>query len=231
MALICIRQPGYLPYTGFFKKIQSSDVFVLLDDVQFEKNDWDNRNKIRTSEGDMWLTVPVLHKFGEKLNEIKISKNEDWNKKHLKAIQINYQKAPFFEKYWKDIKDIIDQDWEKLIELNLALIQYFNSKLKITNKMIKSSDLKINVQGSEKLLKICQILNADTYLSGELGKNYLKEEIFHDSDIKIIYEKFIHPKYSQVYKPFIPNLSVIDLLFNEGDNASDIIQKSQNLEL
>ena len=229
MVLVCIRQPGYLPYTGFFKKIQSSDIFVLLDDVQFEKNDWDNRNKIRTSEGDMWLTVPVIHKFGEKLNEIKISKNQDWNKKHLKAIQINYQKASFFEKYWNEIKDIIDQDWEKLIDLNLALIQYFNSKLKITNKMIRSSDLKINDQGSEKLLKICKTLNADIYLSGELGKKYLNEDIFHDSGIKIMYEKFIHPEYSQVYKPFIPNLSVMDLLFNEGDNASEIIQKSQNL--
>ena len=140
MTIVCIRQPGYLPFSGFFKKIQSSDIFVYLDDVQFEKNDWDNRNKIRTSEGSSWLTVPVLHKFGQKLNEIKIANNESWSKKHLKSIQLNYQKSPYFEKYWDGIKSILEKKWEKLIDLNFALIQYVNSELEIVNKTIKSSE-------------------------------------------------------------------------------------------
>ncbi len=228
MTTVCIRQPGYLPYSGFFKKIESSDIFVYLDDVQFEKNDWDNRNKIRTSEGSIWLTIPILHKFGQKLNEVKISNNEDWDKKHLKAIQLNYQKSPYFDKYWSEIKCILEQKWDKLIELNFEFIQFFNSKLDIKNKTIKSSDLKIDEKGSEKILKICQKLNADTYLSGELGKNYLNEKIFQEANIKIIYEKFEHPNYSQVYKPFIPNMSIVDLLFNEGEKSSDIIKNSKN---
>ena len=228
MTLVCIRQPGYLPFSGFFKKIQSSDIFVYLDDVQFEKNDWDNRNKIRTSEGSMWLTVPVLHKFGEKLNEIKNASNEGWNKKHLKSIQINYQKSPYFDRYWDGIKKILDKKWEKLIDLNFEFIRYFLSELDIKNEIIKSSDLKIEANASEKLLKICQEFNADTYLSGELGKNYLNEKIFQECDIKIVYERYEHPTYFQLYKPFLSNMSIIDLLFNEGDKSSEIIKKVRN---
>ena len=228
MMLISIRQPGYLPYTGFFKKIQSCDVFVFLDDVQFEKNDWDNRNKIKTTEGDMWLTVPVLHKFGEKLNEVKIANTENWREKHRKAIMMNYQKSSFFDDYWNDIDDILTKEWEKLIDLNFNLISYFSSKLGINTKTIKSSELKINSTGSERLLEICQKLSADTYISGELGKNYLDEDIFQKADIDIIYEKFQHPHYSQLGKSFQPNMSVIDLLFNEGKNAKRILEESKN---
>lgn len=228
MTLISIRQPGYLPYTGFFKKIQSCDVFVFLDDVQFEKNDWDNRNKIKTTEGDMWLTVPVLHKFGEKLNEVKIANTENWREKHRKAIMMNYQKSSFFDDYWNDIDDILTKEWEKLIDLNFNLISYFSSKLGINTKTIKSSELKINSTGSKRLLEICQKLSADTYLSGELGKNYLDEDIFQKADIDIIYEKFQHPHYSQLGKSFQPNMSVIDLLFNEGKNAKRILEESKN---
>ena len=194
-------------------------MFVYLDDVQFEKNDWDNRNKIKTSSGEMWLTVPVLHKFEEKLNEIKIVNNEEWAKKHLKSIQINYQKSPYFDKYWNKIKKILDKKWINLIDLNFEFIDFFLSELNIKNNTIKSSDLKIDANGSEKLLKICQKLNADTYLSGELGKNYLNEKIFQESNIKIIYEKYEHPKYSQLYEPFLENMSIIDLLFNEGSES------------
>ncbi len=228
MTVICIRQPGYLPFSGFFKKIESSDIFVFLDDVQFEKNDWDNRNKIRTSDGSMWLTVPIVHNFGQKLTEVRIVNDEEWNKKHLKAIQINYQKAPFFDTYWDEIKKILDKKWDKLIDLNYEFIQYFLSKLEIKNEIVKSSDLKIDTNGSEKLLKICKKLNADMYLSGELGKNYLDEEIFKQENIKIVYEKYEHPKYFQVYNPFLPNMSIIDLLFNEGEKSSELIKNAKN---
>jgi hypothetical protein len=228
LTIVCIRQPGYLPFSGFFKKIQTSDIFVLLDDVQFEKNDWDNRNKIRTSEGNMWLTVPILHKFGQKLNEIKIANNQEWSKKHLKSIQINYQKAPFFNTYWDEIRNILNKEWDNLIDLNYEFIKYFVSKLNIKNKILKSSELKIDSDGSEKLLKICKKLKADTYLSGELGKNYLDENIFNKEKIKIVYEKYEHPTYNQIYKPFLPNMSIIDLLFNEGGKSLSIIKNSKN---
>ena len=228
MSLISIRQPGYLPYLGFFKKIQSSDIFVYLDDVQYERGDWDNRNKIRTYEGSIWLTVPVLNKFGQKLNEVNIANNQDWNKKHRLTIKTNYQKAPYFAKYWKKIDSILSKKWEKLIDLNLALIKYFNSELDLQTRTVKSSELQINSVGSQRLLDICKELGAKTYLSGEIGKNYLDEKIFRNEGIKVIYEKFKHPIYHQLHGEFIPNMSIVDLLFNEGENAREILLKSTN---
>ena len=228
MTRVCIRQPGYLPYIGFFKKIESSDVFVFLDDVQYGKNGFDNRNKIRTLEGYMWLTVPVFYKFGQFLNEIKIANNEDWNRKHRKSIKINYQKATFFSEYWNDIESILSQKWELLIDLNIKLIEYFISKLNLTTKTLKSSELNIKKTSSEKLLGICRKLDATIYLSGELGRSYLNEQIFHDSNIQVIYEKFEHPIYTQTTHNFIPNMSIIDLLFNEGPNAANILKNAKN---
>lgn len=229
MTIISIRQPGYIPYMGFFKKIQSSNVFVYLDDVQYERGDWDNRNKIHTAEGSAWLTVPVLNKFGEKLNEVKIDNTKNWNSKHRTTIKINYQNAPFFQKYWEKIEHILNSKWEKLIDLNLTLIEFFNFELGIKTKTVRSSELQINSTGSQRLLEICQKLNADTYLSGPLGKNYLDEKIFSSASISIVYEKFEHPQYHQMRENFIPNLSIIDLLFNEGAKSKDILLNSKNM--
>tara|TARA_B110000263_G_C15300516_1_gene507747 strand:- start:1129 stop:1818 length:690 start_codon:yes stop_codon:yes gene_type:complete len=224
MTVVSIRQPGYLPSMGFFKKIQSCDIFVFLDDVQFTKNDWDNRNKIKTSEGIMWLTVPVVYKFGQKLNEIKIANNGNWKDKHRKAIKLNYQKSRFFENYWTEIDDILAKEWDTLIDLNFILIDYFSSKMGINTKTIRSSELNIKSTGSERLLEICKRVSSDTYLSGELGKNYLDEEIFKQSKIKIIYEKFQHPIYTQLGNIFQSNMSIIDLLFNEGEKSKTILE-------
>lgn len=229
MTIVSIRQPGYLPYLGFFKKIQSSDVFVYLDDVQYERGDWDNRNKIWTVNGSAWLTVPVLNKLGEKLNEVKIDNTKNWNFKHRTTIKMNYQKAPFFDKYWEKIETIFNQKWEKLIDLNFSLIEFFNSELNIKTKTVKSSELNIHSTGSNRLLEICQKLNADIYLSGALGKNYLDKNIFSSAKISVMYENFLHPIYNQMNNNFIPNLSIIDLLFNEGEKSKQILLNSKNM--
>ena len=229
MNIISIRQPGYLPYMGFFKKIQSNDVFVYLDDVQYERGDWDNRNRIRTAEGTALLTVPVYNKFGEKLNEVKIDNTKNWSSKHRTTIKMNYQNAPFFQKYWGKLESILNRKWEKLIDLNLTLIEFFNFELGIKTKTVKSSELQINSTASQRLLEICQKLNADTYLSGPLGKNYLDEEIFSSANISVVYEKFEHPVYNQRGEGFIQNLSIIDLLFNEGEKSKDILLNSKNM--
>jgi len=228
MTTVCIRQPLYLPNLGFFKKIQSSDIFVFLDDIQYGRGDFENRNKIRTSDGFMWLTIPIQNKFGEKLNQAKIVNTENWSKKHRTAIENNYHKAPHFKKYWKDIDLILSKKWEKLIDLNFELIHHFISILGLTTKTVKSSNLKISSTKSARLLDICKELNASIYLSGELGKNYLDEKIFHDEGIKITYEKFQHPTYKQIHGDFLPNMSILDLLFNEGDHSLEIISQAKN---
>lgn len=228
MTIVSIRQPGYLPYMGFFKKIQSVDTFVFLDDVQYSRSDWDNRNKIRTPEGSMWLTLPILNKSGKLLNQIEIDNSKDWLYKHKAAIKFNYESCPYFDLYWEDIQNILDKSYTKLIDLNISLINYFISVLNIDTKTIFSSELNIQSAGSQKLLEICSSLKADTYLSGELGQNYLDEKIFENENIKIIYEKFEHPIYRQKYSEFVPNMSIIDLLFNEGENSSYILKNSNN---
>ena len=227
--MISIRQPGYFPYLGFFKKIQFCDIFVYLDDVQYERGDWDNRNKIKTSDGSMRLTVPVYNKSGQKLNEVQISYDTNWNIKHIKAIELNYQKTPYFSNYWDPIKKILEKKWSKLIDLNLALIEFINQELNITTKIIRSSNLKIDSVSSQRLVDICKKLDSTTYLSGEMGVDYLDEEIFQKENIKVIYEKFEHPTYSQNHGSFIPNLSIIDLLFNEGEKSKDILLRSKNI--
>ena len=228
MKKICIRQPGYLPFLGFFKKIESVELFVFLDDVNYSKGDWDNRNKIRTNENSMWLTVPILNKSGKLLNEVEIDYSKDWIYKHKSAIKYNYENCPFFDKYWKEIEKILDKKHKKLFELNISLINYFISILQISTKTICSSDLHINSTGSKKLLDICKSLNCDTYISGELGSDYLDLDIFKNENITVKFEKFEHPQYSQKYSKFIPNMSIIDLLFNEGEKSIDILKKSKN---
>ena len=228
MKTISIRQPGYLPYLGFFKKIQSVDEFIFLNDVQYSRGDWDNRNKIRTTEGSLWLTVPILNNSKKLLNEVKIDNSSSWIYKHKSAIKHNYENSLFFDKYWNHIEEILDKSYTKLLELNIALINYFISVLKIKTKIIFSSDLNLDSTGSEKLLDICKNCNAQIYLSGELGTNYLNEKIFEKEGIQVIFEKFIHPTYSQKFEEFIPNMSIIDLLFNEGENSIDILKNSKN---
>mgnify|MGYP005653775919 FL=1 len=228
MKTISIRQPGYLPYLGFFKKIQSVDEFIFLNDVQYSRGDWDNRNKIRTTEGSLWLTVPILNNSKKLLNEVTIDNSSNWIYKHKSAIKHNYENSPFFDKYWNHIEEILDKSYTKLLELNIALINYFISVLKIKTKIIFSSDLNLDSTGSEKLLDICKNCNAQIYLSGELGTNYLNEKIFEKEGIQVIFEKFIHPTYSQKFEEFIPNMSIIDLLFNEGENSIDILKNSKN---
>jgi len=229
MTKICIRQPGYLPSLGFFKKIESADYFVFLDDVNYSRGDWDNRNRIKTMEGSLWLTVPILNKSEKLLNQVKINYSEDWIYKHESAIRYNYKKSPFFDLYWHEIKKRLNKKYEKLIELNMSLINYFISILQISTKTIFSSDLSINSTGSERLLDICKSLNADTYISGELGCNYLDMNIFKNENIDVVFEKFESLEYSQRHIGFRPGMSIIDLLFNEGAKSIEILHNSKNL--
>ena len=227
---IIIRQPGYLPNLGFFKKIQSCDTFVFLDDIQFVKDRFDNRNRIRTKNGTSWLTVPINRPvFKKNLNEILISNNLHWHLDHLNIIEDAYHEAPFFTTYWNSLQKILNKKWTKLIDLNLELIRYFMVTLNLTTPTVDSSTLKKSSDRSQRLLDICKQLNASCYISGISGKDYLDEKIFHNSGIKIIYENFQHPVYNQIHGDFVENLSILDLLFNEGENSQKILINAKNL--
>ena len=148
--------------------------------------------------------------------------------KHLNIIEQAYHTAPFFATYWYSLQKILDKNWTKLIDLNIELIRYFMSALNLTTDTINSSALKISSNKSQKLLDICKHLDASCYISGISGKDYLDEKIFHNSGIKIIYENFQHPVYKQIYGNFIENMSILDLLFNEGENSQNILIAAKN---
>lgn len=229
MTKVIIRQPGYLPYLGYFKKIQTCDTFVHLDDVQYSSGGGENKNKIRTFQGTKILSVPLSRPYDVRFDQVMIANNIEWQEKHKNSIKENYKVAPFFEQYWDSIANILNKDWKKLVDLNLEFIKYFCSVLDLTVKTIRSSELELKLTKSARLLEICQKLGATTYISGEVGRNYLDIELFHDAGIEVIFEKFEHPTYRQVHGEFMPYLSIIDVLFNEGENAKNILAKSKNL--
>ncbi|MDD5681498.1 MAG: WbqC family protein [Candidatus Omnitrophica bacterium] len=224
--IIAIQQPNYVPWQGFFYKIMKSDVVVLLDGVQFSKDSIINRNRIKTSTGEMWLTVPVLtkHERNQSINETRINNAVDWRRKHWNAIRQNYVKSPFFNEYASLLEDIYKNEWEKLAELNTVLIKTMAACLGLEKDFIKASALNAAGKSTDLLVSICKETGGNVYLSGESGKKYMDDRKFEEAGIKIKYAGFKQPVYKQLYGDFIPNLSALDLLFNCGADSRKILE-------
>ncbi len=222
---IAIHQPEHLPYLGFMYKMSQCDVFVLLDDVQFQKNGFQNRNRIKTPQGAQWITVPVLHSFGQKINEVRIDNRNDWRRKHLQSFRANYAKAPYFEKYFPLLKEIYAREWGLLCELNIVLIELFARMMGIEVKLVRSSSLQKAGEKNELLVSICKSVGADTYISG-MGAGYLDVSLFQKNKIEVEYTNFKSPEYPQGHTPFLPNMSALDLLMNCGSQSGNILRGS-----
>ena len=218
---IGILQPSYLPWIGFFEQLKRSDIFVIYDDVQFEKNSWRNRNRIKTPQGVQWLTVPVLTKGGgfQLIKDTKINNNSNWQKKHIKSITQNYNKANCFKDYSSSLFSILSEKWEYLIDLNIALINYINTILNIKTPIILSSSLKSKGSKTERLIKIINELQGNCFYEGASGKNYLDELLFKKNNIDLKYQHFLPESYNQLYGDFISHLSIIDLILNVGEKS------------
>jgi len=229
MKTITIHQPCYLPWLGLFHKIMLSDVFVILDDVQFEKNSFINRNKVKTPNGSCWLTIPVLSHDKPFINKLKIDNKQDWQKKHINTIKYNYVSSKFYNKYIEFFEGTYDFRWIKLIDLNILFIRWLLNELNIKTKIILSSSIKNKGTKSDLVLNICKKLNTNIYVSGSLGKDYLELKKFKKANIKVYFQIYNHPVYNQLWKGFEPNLSVIDLLFNYGEKSKEIIMRG-NIE-
>ncbi len=225
--IVAIHQPQYLPWIGYFDKIDRSDVFVLLDNVQYKKNEFQNRNRIKTSQGWQWITVPVLYKYTEKINEVKINNTVDWQRKHLSALICNYSKAPFLKEHLGFFEETFSIHWECLVEINIHIIKYLNKALGINKEVLVASNLKLREEPTERLIDICKYVQADTYLSGESGANYMNVDAFTQAKIHVKFQDFHHPVYQQLYDKFEPLMSIVDLLFNHGTHSLEII-RNQN---
>jgi hypothetical protein len=224
--IIGILQPGYLPWLGFFEQMHRSDVFVIYDDVQYDKHSWRNRNRIKTPKGAHWLTVPVLLKFDEhpRVNEIRIDNGGNWRKKHLFTIEQNYSKAPFFRKYSPLFEETYTRDWEYLIDLDMYFIMKIADCLGIEKtKIIRSSALGITGDRIGRLIAICRRFHTDTFYEGASGRNYIDEGRFLAEGIQVVFQDYRHPVYPQLYGEFIPYLSIIDLLFNLGEKSLSVL--------
>lgn len=224
-----VHQPQYLPWLGFFDKIDKSDCFVFLDDVQYKHREYQNRNKIRTKDGWMWLTVPVVSSRGVKINSVEIDASRKWQENHLKSLKAWYSKTDFFSGHLDFFKDVYSKKWGRLCELNVVIIQYLIGVLGIKKKIYFESQLSAGGEKTDRIINIGKKLGAKVYLSGAGGKDYLEDNKFVDAGIELAYQDFHHPVYRQQFmaqeKDFVPFLSVVDLLFNEGNRSLEIIKE------
>ncbi|MDF1590721.1 MAG: WbqC family protein [Desulfobacterales bacterium] len=229
--IVAIHQPQYLPWLGYFDKVLKTDTFCYLDNVQFKKNEWQNRNRIKTSQGWQWLTVPVEYRFPQKINEVTVNNTADWGKKHLQAMISNYGKAPFFEENIDFFRDAYGKTWTSLSDLNIHMTEYIRKKLGMGDKpTVLASQLKLSDDPTGRLIDICVTLGADTYLAGRDGAKYMDLEQFKVKGLKVITQDFQHPRYPQRFGAFESNLSVVDLLFNCGPQSSEKILGRNILE-
>lgn len=229
--MICaVHQPQTFPYLGYFAKMIQADCFVYLDNVQFKKNEWQNRNRIKSSNGWQWLTVPVLHNFGQPITDVAINQSVNWQEKHLQMLQTCYGKASYFSHYFQELKNIYQHSWEKLVDFNLTTLAWLKQVLGIKTPTYLASEIisaedNAALTADERLIAICQFLQADTYLSGAGGHAYLNCDLFPQNNIKLIFQNFQHPSYPQLFGEFIPYMSILDLIFNCGDNSESIIRR------
>ncbi|HNV95219.1 MAG TPA: WbqC family protein [Bacteroidales bacterium] len=225
-----IMQPTYLPWIGYFSLINQVDYFIFLDNVQFDKRSWQQRNRIKTKNGLMWLTVPVdvKNKFFQKIYEASIS-DINFYETHLKTMYYNYAKSNYFNEIYVILNEVYLKKHKSLSELNIELIKTISQFIGIKANFIKASELNINEKRSKLLSSICECLNVNVYVSPLGSKDYLVEEKdeFLNKNIMIEFQNYEHPEYNQLFPPFISYASVIDLMFNEGKNSLEIIKKGE----
>jgi len=231
---ISILQPGYLPWLGFFEQMYRTDVFVLYDDVQYDKDGWRNRNRIKGAGGALWLTVPVHVKLSDHplISEVRIDNKTNWRKKHLLSLKMNYAKAPFFPDFIGIFEEAFSREWDYLVDIDVYFILKLSDCLGMGNKkIVRSSELNVEGDRIERLINICKIFDADIFYEGASGKNYLDSDYFSKKGVAIEYQDYVHPVYRQLYGDFIPYLSLVDLLFNHGDESLEILTSGNNAKM
>ncbi len=227
MKKIAILQSNYIPWKGYFDLINMVDEFIFYDDMQYTKRDWRNRNKIKTSQGLQWLSIPVevKGKYFQKINETKISE-QDWAKKHWQTIKSNYSKA----KYFKEYKDLFEELYmtcheEYLSQVNYRFIMAICKILGITTKIRYSSEFELMEGQTQKLLGICKDCDGDVYLSGPAAKNYFNEDLAKKENIRVEWMDYSgYKEYEQLFTDFEHGVSILDLIFNEGPNATKFMK-------
>jgi len=233
--LVAAHQPLFIPWIGYFDKINKVDLFVIVDNVQFTSEGWMRRNVIRGKNNMVYLVIPLNNmksNWDSKINEIVIhEKNFIWKRVHLNSLQMNYGRARYFSQVYSIIKEVYCRQYQYLYLLNLELIRTICNYLEIKTPLVLSSQLNVTGRKTELIIDICKKTNASSFMLGMGGsRSYANRELIESNSIKIIEQNFHHPVYCQIYGKFIPNLSVLDLLFNCGPESKEILVSSGSLK-
>jgi hypothetical protein len=223
--IVAIHQPHYLPWLRYMAKMALADTFVLLDDVQYTKNGWQNRNRIKTANGWSYLTVPVHAHVTDRIVDVRVA-DDRWRPRHWKSLQAAYGRAPYFQEHSAFFEGFYASPWERLVDLNVASLEYLRSALGLRAPLVRASSLGVSGEGSERLVRICKELGATVYLSGAYAAaNHLDAVAFRGSGVELAVVEWTCPTYRQCHPKvgFLPDLSVVDLLFNEGEAARQVL--------
>jgi hypothetical protein len=226
MTTATIHQVNYIPWLGFFSKAKDSDIFVMFDDARYSKNNFMNRNSIRTAGGWTYLTIPIERKYYRKpLCQVMLPHDDRWKEDHWKAILFNYNRAEFFHDYSDFFDGIYNEEHRTLVEFNEKIILYLFKQFGVKAEVVRTTELGIDtsLRKTDMLLDILKRVRATSYISGEGGKDYIDEEMFRKSGIELRFQEFEHPTYKQAFEGFIPRMSAIDALFNLGKGAAELI--------
>lgn len=226
MTKVAILQSNYIPWIGYFDILSQSDVFVLYDEVQFTKNDWRNRNIIKTKDGLQWLTVPVRHtRLSQPISEVEVA-HQLWRRKHVQAISLAYAKAPFFNTYKERIFAMYQGEERYLSRINRLFLEGVCEIFDIKTRLVDSYELHLSGDRNEKLVDACNKLGATTYLSGPSAKAYLDVELFRAQGLQVEWADYSHyQEYRQTFPPFEGGVSILDFVFNMGNGLKDYVSK------
>ncbi len=231
---VAISQPTYLPWIGYFDLMDQVDTFVFLDDVQFEKQSWQQRNRIKTPTGLQWLTVPVIFRgrLEQKIQDVEIRVPDFW-RDHLRAIELNYRRAPFFTSFFGELISILDSAGSQLADLNIRLIEWCAKLLGIRSRLIRSSQLQQEGKRTELLANICNHLGAEEYVSpiGSAAYLLLEREVLRERGIQLTFQNYMHPEYRQMFPPFLPYACILDLFFNVGPDSPGVMRGGHGVPL
>ena len=221
---VAIHQPHYLPWLGYLAKWAAADVFIFLDTVQYEKNGWQNRNRIKTPAGAKWLTVPVHAPMGTAITDVAVDVSQPWRERHRRAIEQAYAQAPYLGAHRDDLAAFYDEPWAQLAPLAAASAQWLARAVGITVPAHRASSLVVDAgDATGRLIALCGAVGADTYLAGRDGVAYMDLARFTEAGISVLTQTYDHPVYAQPYGDFVPLLSALDLLLTHGDDALGIL--------
>ncbi len=230
MTVVAVHQPNFLPHPGFFEKMIRADVFVFYDTAQYSKNDYHNRNRVKGPNGPIWLTVPVHSPSFRPIREVGIDNSQRWQERLWKTIEASYARASHFDRFSPDFKRILfEEKWQRLVPLNVRLIDQVRAILKLEAKTVLASTLRVTTSGdpTERLRDIVRSVGGDVYLSGPKGRDYLDRVKF--GDIAVEFAEPVRTPYPQLWGAFVPNLSILDAILNCGADARQHLVRSDGL--